>query len=552
MTTNGPPAAVPHQEHMFPTLTAAQIARIKPFALERRFTDGQSLWIQGDSNRPLHVVVEGGIEILSGKDHVVTVHDAGGFSGDVDLLSGRPVVVGARARGATRVLELPAEKVRSLVQTDVELSEILLRAFILRRSALMAQGQGSIVLLGSQHCATTLGLREFLARNNQPHAYIDLDTDDDVQATLDGFGVGLGDIPVVICLGERILRRPTIEELGECLGLNRLNQDLVHDLVVVGAGPAGLAAAVYAASEGLDVLVVESSAPGGQAGSSSRIENYLGFPTGVTGQELTNSALVQAEKFGAELVVARTAARLFCERRPYAVDLGGGASVQARTAIIATGARYRKPDLANLGRFEGVGIYYGATQIEANLCSGEDVIVVGGGNSAGQAAVFLASRGSQVHMLVRGAGLAESMSRYLIRRIEEAPNITLRTRTKIVALEGDRQLRGVTWENAASGERTTVDNRHVFLMTGASPNSAWLGGCLALDEKGFIKTGQDLPAEDLAAAGWTLTRPPHLFETSYPGIFAVGDVRANSVKRVAAAVGEGSVCVQLVHRVLAE
>jgi thioredoxin reductase (NADPH) len=551
VTASGPAPTAPNQEHIFPTLTAAQIARIAPFAAERRFADGQALWRQGDTNRPLLVVVEGGIEIRSGKDHVVTVHQAGGFSGDVDLLSGRPVVVSAQARGATHVLELPAEKVRALVQTDVELSEILLRAFILRRAALMTQGQGAVVLLGSQHCASTLGLREFLARNNQPHAYIDLDSEENVQVTLDGFGVGLDDIPVVICRGELVLRRPTIDELGECLGLNRVNQDVVHDLVVIGAGPAGLAAAVYAASEGLDVLVIESSAPGGQAGSSSRIENYLGFPTGITGQDLTNSALVQAEKFGAVLVVARTAVRLHCDRKPYAVDLGG-ASVQARTAIIATGARYRKPDLTNLERFEGVGIYYGATQIEANLCNGEDVVVVGGGNSAGQAAVFLASRGSRVHMLVRRASLAETMSRYLIRRIEEMADIILSTRTTVVALEGDGQLRRVTWENASSGERTSADIRHVFLMTGATPNTAWIRGCLALDEKGFIRTGQDLPASDLAAAGWTPPRPPLLFETSHPGIFAVGDVRANSIKRVAAAVGEGSVCVQLVHRVLAE
>jgi thioredoxin reductase (NADPH) len=551
VTASGPVPAVPGQEHIFPRLTPAQIARIAPFAQERRFADGQSLWTQGDRNRPLFVVVEGGIEIRSDKDHLVTVHEVGGFSGDVDLLSGRPVVVSAKARGATRALELPSEKVRSLVQTDVELSEIFLRAFILRRSVLMDQGRGALVLLGSQHCASTLGLREFLARNTQPHTYIDLDAADDVQATLDGFGVGLADIPVVICRGERILRRPTIEELGECLGLNQVNQDIVHDLVVIGAGPAGLAAAVYAASEGLDVLVIESSAPGGQAGSSSRIENYLGFPTGITGQDLTNSALVQAEKFGAQLVVARTAVRLLCDRRPYAVDLGR-ASVQARAAIIATGARYRKPELADLERFEGVGVYYGATQIEANLCNGAEVIVVGGGNSAGQAAVFLAGGGSRVRMFVRRAGLAESMSRYLVRRIEETPNITLSTRTTIVALKGDRQLERVTWENAESAERTSADIRHVFLMTGATPNSAWMQGCLALDEKGFVKTGQDLTAEDLTASGWTRTRPPLLFETNRPGIFAVGDIRANSVKRVAAAVGEGSVCIQLVHRVLAE
>jgi len=545
-------AAGSNPEQIFPTLTPAQIARIAPFATARALDDGASLWEQGDRNRPMFVVVEGAVEILSGANHVVTVHLPGGFSGDVDLLSGRPVVVRARARGATRVLEVAGERVRSVVQTDAELSEVFLRAFILRRLALMAQGQGNVVLLGSLHCAGTLAVQEFLSRNSQPYSYIDLDRDPDVQSTLDSFGVGLDDIPVVICRGERVLRKPTIEEVGECLGLNRVDQDLVRDLVVIGAGPAGLAAAVYAASEGLDVLVLESNAPGGQAGSSSRIENYLGFPTGISGQLLASSAIVQAEKFGAELVVARTAVRLSCERRPYLVDLGKGVSVRARTIIIATGARYRKPDLPNLSRFEGIGVYYAATPIEAGLCQGDDVIVVGGGNSAGQAAVFMAGRGGKVFMMVRSEGLAETMSRYLIHRIEETPNIVLRTGSRIVSLEGVQRLERVTWEDVASGARSTEAIRHVFLMTGASPNTAWVQGCLALDDKGFIRTGQDLLAGEVAAAGWPLARSPLLFETSYPGIFAVGDVRANSVKRVAAAVGEGSVCVQLVHRVLAE
>ena len=332
--------------------------------------------------------------------------------------------------------------------------------------------------------------------------------------------------------------------------MNQVNEEVLRDLVVIGAGPAGLAAAVYAASEGLDVLVVESSAPGGQAGSSSRIENYLGFPTGISGHLLASNALVQAEKFGAELVVARTAVQLRCERRPYRVDIGSGHTVQARTVIIATGVQYRKPDIPNRLRFEGLGVYYGATQVEANFCQGEDVIVVGGGNSAGQAAVFLSSVGRRVNVLVRGPSLAESMSRYLIRRIEETSNITLRTRMRIEALEGDARLERVTWRDGA-GQHTTVDVGHVFLMTGADPNTAWLSKCVAMDAKGFVKTGPELLPGDLTAAHWPLARAPLLFETTLPGVFAVGDVRAGSVKRVAAAVGEGSVCVQLVHKVLA-
>jgi thioredoxin reductase (NADPH) len=299
------------------------------------------------------------------------------------------------------------------------------------------------------------------------------------------------------------------------------------------------------------VLILESTAPGGQAGSSSRIENYLGFPTGVSGQDLASAALLQAQKFGAELVVARTAVALDCDRRPYRIALGPGVSVATRTVVIATGVRYRKPDVPNLARFEGVGVYYGATQVEATLCQGEDVIVVGGGNSAGQAAIFLSEARRRVTMLVRGSGLSDTMSRYLIRRISETPNIEIKTHTRIVALEGTDSLECVTWKDAA-GKANTVPVRHVFMMTGANPNTRWLENCVALDQKGFVKAGSDLLPSDLTASGWPLRRPPLLFETNLPGVFAVGDVRAGSVKRVAAAVGEGSVCVQLVHKVLAE
>jgi thioredoxin reductase (NADPH) len=372
-----------------------------------------------------------------------------------------------------------------------------------------------------------------------------------VQKTLEGFGVGVDDVPVLICSGKQVLKKPTIEEAAACLGLSRLSRDVVRDVVVIGAGPAGLAAAVYGASEGLDVLVLESTAPGGQAGSSSRIENYLGFPTGVSGQELASSALLQAQKFGAELVVARTAMALECDRTPYRIRLGPDVRVAARTVVIATGVRYRKPDIPNLSRFEGVSVYYGATPVEELLCQGEDVIVVGGGNSAGQAAIFLSEAKRRVYMLVRAAGLSDTMSRYLIRRIEETPNIELKTRTQIVALEGAHSLEWVTWSDA-EGALPSVPVRHVFMMTGANPNTRWLENCVALDGKGFVKTGPDLLPSDLESVKWPLRRPPLLFETNRPGVFAVGDVRAGSAKRVAAAVGEGSVCIQLVHKVLAE
>jgi len=534
----------------FPSLTEEQIARLVPLTTERDLHDGEILWEAGDRNRSLYVIVKGEIEILSGTNHVVTVHRPGAFTGDVDLLSGRPVVVRARALGAARVLELPAAKLRSMVQTDAELSEIFLRAFMMRRLILMKQGGQNVLVIGSRHCAGTLALREFLTRNSQPHAYIDVEEDPAIQETLDRFAVGIGDIPVLICRGTQVLRKPTIEEVARCLGLDTLNETVVRDLVIIGAGPAGLSAAVYAASEGLDVLVIEARSPGGQAGSSSRIENYLGFPTGITGLALASNAFVQAEKFGAEFAVARTVVRLDCGR-PYRVDLGAGTVVQARAIIIASGVRYRKPDIPNLSDYEGIGVYYGATPMEAVLCKGEEAIVVGGANSAGQAAVFLSGMCRRVTMMVRGPGLSQSMSRYLIRRIEETPNITLNTGTRIVALEGNGRLERVTWRDGSEAT-TTSDIGHVFLMTGADPNTAWLQDCVRLDDKGYVKTGSDLDAAALAEARWPFSRPPGIFETSRPGVFAIGDVRAGSVKRVAAAVGEGSVCVQLVHKALGE
>ena len=550
MSAEVPAPGAPDQD-IFPTLTAAQIGRLAPLGRERPFAAGDILFEAGGTNRPLMVVLEGEIEILAEKDTPVTVHHPGNFSGDVDVIAGHPAVVRARGRRAGRVLEVPAVRVRSLVQTDPELSQVFLRAFILRRALLMTRSAGSIVLIGSRHSAGTLTLQEFLTRNNQPYGYLDADHDAGVQKTLEGFGVGVDDVPVLICSGSQVLKKPTIEEVADCLGLSRLSRDVVRDVVVIGAGPAGLAAAVYGASEGLDVLVLEATAPGGQAGSSSRIENYLGFPTGVSGQDLASAALLQAQKFGAELVVARTATALQCDRRPYRIGLGPGVDVVARTVVIATGVKYNKPDIPNLARFEGVGVYYGATQVEAILCGDEDVLVVGGANSAGQAAIFLSEERRRVTMLIRGAGLSDTMSRYLIRRIEETPNIEVRTNTRIVALEGTDSLDRVTWEDAA-GKRTTAPIRHVFMMTGANPNTDWLKGCVALDEKGFVKTGPDLSPSDLAASRWPLRRPPLLFETSQPGVFAVGDVRAGNIKRVAAAVGEGSVCIQLVHKVLVE
>ena len=538
-------------QDIFPTLTSAQIERIAPLGSVRPIDAGDILFEPGGTNRPLMVVLEGEIEILSDRDTLVTVHHPGNFSGDVDLIAGHPAVVRARARLPGRILEVPAERVRSLIVTDPELSQIFLRAFILRRALLMTRSAGNVVLIGSRHSAGTLTLQEFLTRNNQPYAYLDADRDSGVQTMLEGFGVGVDDVPVFICSGKQVLKKPTIEEVAECLGLNRWSRDVVRDLVVIGAGPAGLAAAVYGASEGLDVLVLESTAPGGQAGSSSRIENYLGFPTGVSGQDLASGALLQAQKFGAELVVARTAVTLECDRWPYRIGLGAGVSVAARTVVIATGVTYRKPDIRTSPVSRASASTTAPPRWRRSSARAKTSSSSGAANSAGQAAIFLSAAGRRVTMLVRGSGLSDTMSRYLIRRIEETPNIELKTRTQIVALEGANSLEWVTWSDAER-KLTSVPVRHVFMMTGANPNTRWLENCVALDGKGFVKTGPDLLPSDLESSQWPLRRPPLLFETNRPGVFAVGDVRAGSAKRVAAAVGEGSVCIQLVHKVLAE
>ena len=541
---------------MFPVLTAAQIARFAAHGTRRPVARGDLLFEAGDSTVHFFVITAGEAEFVrpaGGIETRVATLRAGHFTGETYLLSGRRTMIRARVTAAGEVIELDREQLLALVQADSELSEILMRAFILRRAELIAKGLGDVVLVGSDHCSGTLRVREFLIRNGHPHTYIDLDRDDGVQELLDRFHVQAADVPVVICRGEVVLRNPTNAQIAECLGLNEaIDRTLIRDLVIVGAGPSGLAAAVYAASEGLDVLVLESTSPGGQAASSSMIENYLGFPNGISGQELAARAYNQSQKFGAQVAVARGAARLHCSRKPYALEVDDASRIPGRTVIIATGVEYRRLAIDGVSRFEGAGVYHGATFMEAQLCRDEEVIVVGGGNSAGQAAVFLSQTAKHVHLLVRSGGLAESMSRYLVRRIEGSPAITLRLRTEIVAVEGDRHLERVRWRDAQHEAVETRDIRHVFVMTGAVPSTAWLAGCVALDAKGFIKTGPALSPEDLAAASWPLARGPHLLETSLPGVFAVGDVRADNVKRVASAVGEGAIAVAFVHQVLHE
>ena len=548
------PLPVERREQIFPVLTEAQLQRIAHYGTRRAVRDGEILFRHGDEGVHFFVVLSGELDVVRPEgdgERLVVRHQPGNFTGETAMLSGRRALATGRVRGDGEVVDIPPSALRNLVVTDAELSELLMRAFILRRVALISNHLGDAVVLGSRHCAKTLGIREFLERNGHPYLYLDVEQDEGARALVERFQIGPHDIPVLICRGTKVLRAPSNAEVADCLGFNAgISTDAVRDIVVVGAGPAGLSAAVYAASEGLDVLVLESNAPGGQAGSSSKIENYLGFPTGISGQALAGRAFTQAQKFGANVAVGLTVKRLDCSVRPYAVVLESGERIRARAIIIASGARYRRLGVENLGRFENAGVYYGATFVQSRLAEGEEAIVIGGGNSAGQAAVYLSGIARHVHMLVRSGGLADSMSRYLIRRIEESPAITLRTRHEIVGLLGDGELTGVQWRNGATGAVEERPVRHVFCMMGADPCTGWLEGCLALDEKGFVKTGQDLTAEDLSGSGWALSRHPLLLETSRPGIFAVGDVRSGNVKRVASAVGEGSISIQLAHRVL--
>jgi thioredoxin reductase (NADPH) len=548
------PSALDARTQAFPVLTPAQISRIRPGSKVRAVTKGEILFEPGDSKVPFFVLLSGSMEIVQpgiNGEAPVAKHGPGGFTGEMTMVSGRRSLVRGRVTGPGEFLELSGDGLRSLIGKDAELSEIFMRAFILRRLALINRGQGSVILMGSRHSANTLLLREFLTRNEHPYAYVDLDTDSTSQELLDRFDVRLDEIPVVICNNTgAVLRSPTIQKLADCLGLNSpVDESQLRDLIIVGAGPSGLAAAVYAASEGLDVLVIETATPGGQAGSSSKIENYLGFPTGLSGQELAARAIAQSEKFGAKMMVAHSVARLDCAKSPYKVVLDNGNRLAARAIVIATGAQYKKPHIGNLAQFEGRGVYYGATYMESQLCEQEDVIVVGGGNSAGQAAVFLSQTARKVHMLVRSGALSDTMSRYLIQRIEENPAIELHYKTEVVGLEGDTHLERVTWQDKTSGEVSVHDIRHVFIMAGASPRTEWLKGCVAMDEKGFILTGRDFE-NATGSPAWALARAPYMLETSLPSVFAVGDVRAGNVKRVASAVGEGAIAVHLVHRVL--
>ncbi|GAA0576152.1 FAD-dependent oxidoreductase [Craurococcus roseus] len=546
------------QAQTFPRLTDEQVARAKAFGRIQDLPKGRVLFSRGDRTVDFFLVLEGNIEIYDdgpdGQPNVFTVHGKHQFTGELDLFNDRDILVGGRMGGNGRVARMNRAQFRRLLTAEPDIAETIMRAFILRRVGLMQHAQGAVTLITSRSGSVGHGLRlqRFLSRNGYPLRVLDLEQDEAAaQAALEASGFGEDDLPVVVCGPHRALSNPTNAEVADCLGISEeIEPGAVFDVAVVGAGPSGLASAVYAASEGLRTLVLEAEAPGGQAGTSSKIENYLGFPTGISGQALAGRAQVQAQKFGARIAVPRTVARLDCDRRPYALTLDNGSEVRAKAVVIATGARYRRLDhLENADRFEGGnGIHYAATAIEAALCEREEAAVVGGGNSAGQAAVYLSRFASHVHILVRGEGLAASMSDYLVGRIEASDRITLHTHTEVVGLDGERHLERVTWRNRRTGAEETRPVSNLFLMLGAVPNTDWLDGCgVALDGNGFVRVGAAGEDGDPRWSG----RAPHLLETSRPGIFAVGDVRAGSVKRVASSVGEGSVVVSSVHQVLA-
>ena len=535
-----------------PTLSVEQIERIKSVAQVRPVRSGEILYEPSQPNIPLFIVLEGAVSITrSGEDDkILAIREPGQFTGEMSLISGNRSLLTARVTADGILLELTRDKVLSLMAKDTELGEILMSAFVSRRLLMIQLGEGNVILFGTKTSSRTLALREFLTRNAHPFTYVDIDSDRSFDQLTEKLAVRSSEIPVVYCNSRYVLRNPSIAELAACLDLN-INVDKgVRDVLVVGAGPAGLAAAVYAASEGLRTLIIEKAAPGGQAGSSSKIENYLGFPTGLSGQELANRAIAQAQKFGAQLMVAQSVVHIDSSKQPYKVILESGLKFNARCVVIATGAQYARLPVEEADTFAGRGIYYNATHMEAQLCHSEEVAVVGGGNSAGQAAVFLAQTSSKVHLVVRSQKLSESMSQYLVARIEAHPRIEIHYHTQIIGLTGTAHLECVEWRDDISGTAAFQPIRHVFVMAGAAPRTEWLQDCFVLDKNGFVVTGPDLVGNETSL--WPLMRAPLLLETSVPGIFAVGDTRAGSVKRVASAVGEGAMAIYLVHRVLAE
>ncbi len=543
-------------DQMFPQLTAAQIERIAPLGEILSWDDGGLMFEQGKTGPGFYVVLSGWVRISNrdagGDDRLVVEQGPGQFLAEVGQLSGKPALVDGRAKGTVEAILLTPEALRQLLITDAALGELIMRSLILRRVALIESGGGGPILIGNASMPDLVRLETFCARNGVPKTVLDPETDEDAKAIVERLGVSVDDLPLAVCPNGEVLRNPTDRALARCLGLDAIDTDKTFDVAIVGAGPAGLAAAVYAASEGLEVVVLDSRAYGGQAGASARIENYLGFPTGISGQALAGRAYGQAQKFGAQIAIPVTVESLDCSRKAPSLVLGDGRRVRARAIVVASGAAYRRPSVQGLQRYEGHGVFYWASPIEARLVKGQEVALVGGGNSAGQAAVFLASHCNTVNIVVRRP-LEETMSSYLVERLAALPNIKLHVGSELSELHGGRDgLTAVTWKNRETGDEARCETKFLFLFIGADPNSGWMGECDAVrDPKGFVQTGDALDADVLKSAGWHLDRKPMPLETSIPGVFAIGDVRAGSVKRVAAGVGEGAAVVAQLHGYLA-
>jgi thioredoxin reductase (NADPH) len=544
----------PERDGAFPRLDDDQRAALRELGRVRRVEPGEVLFRAGDYGEHFYVIESGAVTIVedSGKDEegrIIAVHGRHRFLGELGLLAGQRLYLTGVVRDGGELIEVPLTNLRRVVAEDMSLSNLILGSFIARRAILIGLGTG-IKLIGSRFSADSRRLREFLTRNRMPHHWIDLEADEEAEALLAALSIEPGETPVVILGRGDILRSPSNSELGRALGLGSAGAPpALCDVVIVGAGPAGLAAAVYAASEGLDTQSVEAVATGGQAGTSTRIENYLGFPAGVSGTELTQRASVQAIKFGARLTMPAPAVGLRSFGGRHEVELETGEVATGRTVVIATGAQYRRLDVPRLAEFEGVGVYYAATEVEAQVCGGDAVVIVGGGNSAGQAAMFLARRAGRCCLVIRGGDLSKSMSRYLVDEIGRNDAIEVLTDSQVVELVGERDLQAVTIANSRSGERSQIIARGLFVFIGASPHTEWLDGQLAADDAGFLLTGRDVQGDDLAE--FDGDRPLFL-ETSRPGIFAVGDVHSGSIKRCASAVGEGSMAVRLIHQRLGE
>ena len=546
-------------DQMFPTLDAGQVETAKRFASGpiRHFEPGEIVFDIGQRNAPAWLVLKGAIDVTRrnalGTETPITTHHAGQFSGEVSQLAGREALArGLAGPEGCCALPFDASHVRALMIGSAEIGEIMMRAYILRRVGLIQDGNAGSVLVGRPGDSDLNRLENFLRRNGYPYTVLSAD-DEEGRTVMDRFGVLPEELPIMLCPNGTLLKRPTDAEAGICLGLTPdLDPAKIYDIAVVGAGPAGLATAVYAGSEGLSVIVLDQKSFGGQAGASARIENYLGFPTGISGMALAGRAFNQALKFGVEIAIPLEVSKLDCgdgrKGDPFTLELTDGGQVRAKTVVIASGARYRRPPIANLSMFEGAGISYWASPVEAKLCEGEEVALIGGGNSAGQATVFLAPKVKRLHLVVRGDGLEASMSRYLIDRIKALRNVELHTKTEIVALEGDQVtgLTGAVFRCKTTGETHACPLRHIFLFIGADPNANWLEQCVDVDGKGFVITGSKF-----AAGNGAIGRPPLPLETSKPHVFAVGDVRAGSTKRVAAAVGEGAAVVAQIHSALA-